>query len=100
MKLDGVPESRRDCFCETHALSMPLPLLTKRDSGKLGANADVRLELWLLFALATLLFLVPSSPAQTWTLVWSDEFNGPANSHPEPPNCNHTTACHRLGNHT
>src|SRR5712691_4928419 len=98
MKLDGVPESRRDCFCETHALSMPLPLLTKRDSGKLGANADVRLELWLLFALATLLFLVPSSAAQTWTQVWSDEFNGLANSAPDPANWNYDTGGGGWGN--
>src|SRR5260370_38108920 len=98
MKLDGVPESRRDCFCETHALSMPLPLLTKRDSGKLGANADVRLELWLLFALATRLFLVPSSAAQTWPLLWCDEFNGPANSAPDPPNWNYNTGAGAAGN--
>ena len=55
---------------------MPLPLLTERASGKLWANANARVELWLLVTLATLLFLVPSSAAQTWTLVWSDEFNG------------------------
>src|SRR5260370_24254768 len=98
MKLDGVPESRRDCFCETHALSMPLPLLTKRDSGKLGANANVRLELWLLFALATLLLLVPSSAAQTWTQVWSDEFKGLANSAPDPANWNYDTGGGGWGN--
>ncbi len=77
---------------------MPLPLLTKRDSGKLGANADVRLELWLLFALATLLLLVPSSAAQTWTQVWSDEFNGPANSAPDPANWNYDTGGGGWGN--
>src|SRR6266849_3578312 len=98
MKLDGLSESGRDCFCETHALLMPLPLLTKRASCKLGANANVRLELWLLFALTTLLLLVPSSAAQTWTQVWSDEFNGPIGSAPDPANWNYDTGGGGWGN--
>src|SRR6266852_2138892 len=98
MKLDGLSESGRDCFWETHALLMPLPLLTKRASCKLGANANVRLELWLLFALTTLLLLVPPSAAQTWTQVWSDEFNGPIGSAPDPANWNYDTGGGGWGN--
>src|SRR5713101_141767 len=65
---------------------MPLPGLTERASGKLGGNSNDRVGLWLLFILATLLFLVPFSAAQSWTQVWSDEFNGPAGSAPDPNN--------------
>src|SRR5258708_33971828 len=32
----------------------------------------------LLFAAAALLILAGTTNAQNWTLVWSDEFNGPA----------------------
>src|SRR5260370_27519831 len=77
---------------------MPLPGLTERASGKLGGNSNDRVGLWLLFILATLLFLVPFSAAQSWTQVWSDEFNGPAGSAPDPSNWTYDTGGGGWGN--
>jgi len=47
--------------------SIPAPLLTISEIGRT-----------LVFALAVLLVLAGTANAQNWTLVWSDEFNGPA----------------------
>ncbi|HTC94039.1 MAG TPA: glycoside hydrolase family 16 protein, partial [Terriglobales bacterium] len=43
------------------------------------------IRLWLLMFMAAL-FLAHSGAAQSWTLIWSDEFNGPAGSAPNSSN--------------
>jgi beta-glucanase (GH16 family) len=57
---------------------MPLPRSTTRASAQLGTNSHAWVGLRLLFILATFLFLIPLAPGQSWTIIWSDEFNGPA----------------------
>jgi beta-glucanase (GH16 family) len=46
-----------------------------RRAGRLSISGSGRA---LLFAVAALLVLAGTANAQNWTLVWSDEFNGPA----------------------
>jgi beta-glucanase (GH16 family) len=48
------------------------------------------IRLWLLMFVAAL-FLVHSSAAQSWSLVWSDEFNGPVGSAPDSTNWTYET---------
>ena len=49
--------------------------------------------------LTTLLLIAPRSHAQNWHLVWSDEFNGPANSLPAAANWNFERGWGPQGNH-
>lgn len=57
-----------------------MPFKNRPDSLAINSFALVRL---LLLLTVPLIFFGPANPlasAQTWTLVWSDEFNGPAGS--------------------
>ncbi len=49
--------------------------------------------------LAFTLFAFTSARAQTWHLVWSDEFNGPANSLPSESDWNFVRGWGPRGNH-
>ena len=49
--------------------------------------------------LATLLFCATTLPAQTWHLVWSDEFNGPSGSLPSSADWNFVRGWGAKGNH-
>jgi beta-glucanase (GH16 family) len=65
---------------------MPLPQLTTGASAELGTKSDACVGLRLLFILATFLSFVPLAASQSWTLIWSDEFSGPAGSAPDSSN--------------
>src|SRR6516164_9025603 len=74
MKLDGVADSGRDSFDEGH---MPMPWPRKSAVSQPG-NSPVGAGLWLLTILVLFLGFVPLAAGQSWTLIWSDEFDGPA----------------------
>jgi hypothetical protein len=54
-------------------------------------------QLWLL-AFATSLLFIGASNAQTWNVVWSDEFNGAAGSAPSSANWTYDTGAGGWGN--
>lgn len=58
----------------------------------------MRISLSAAALLLALLNLGASAPAQTWTLVWSDEFNGPAGSPPSSSNWTYDTGNSGFGN--
>jgi len=64
-------------------VSLSIHMLTKSflSAPRVAQQAGARL--WLL-GIVALLFLAQSATAQDWGLVWSDEFNGPAGSAPDP----------------
>jgi len=62
--------------------SQPI-VLTKEFLNALRVAQQAGARLWLL-GIVAFLFLVQSATAQNWSLVWSDEFNGPAGSAPDP----------------
>ena len=57
-----------------------MPLKNRPDSRAINAFAFIRLLLMLTIALILFGPVNPLASAQTWTLIWSDEFNGPVGS--------------------
>jgi beta-glucanase (GH16 family) len=52
----------------------------------------------LFFVLFALFFLATAAPAQNWKLMWSDEFDGPANTPPDPAKWGYATGSTGWGN--
>ncbi|HTC94630.1 MAG TPA: glycoside hydrolase family 16 protein, partial [Terriglobales bacterium] len=61
---------------------MNLDLFRRRSSGRLSRS----LATLPLLIVAVFLFFAPPAGAQSWALIWSDEFNGPAGSAPNSSN--------------
>ena len=65
---------------------MPFSWLTERAISKPGPHPGAWVGLRLLVIVATVFFMVSAAAGQSWTLIWSDEFDGPVNSSPDSSN--------------
>lgn len=85
-------------------LSMIIPphrftICARRSLGKVVKHWNAFLVIIAPVLLGWLLATCAAEPAQDWLLAWSDEFNGPANSKPDPSKWKFDLGANGWGNH-